>query len=235
VLFVCGPFGNGWPITEFLPRFAGCRLVGLNLSMLEPLAAWNPFDVLFERDSTTAARPDVSFLARQPRVPVVGVVLVHPQSEYKGGLHRVANEAFQRLVARRELAAVTIDTRLDVNGMGLRSPAEVESLIARMDAVLTTRLHGLVLALKNGVPALAIDPIAGGAKVRRQAATVGWPVVFGAADLTDAALDAAFDYCLTDGARAAARACRGRAERLVEDVRDAFVAALRRADGPGEG
>jgi hypothetical protein len=37
VVFVCGPFGNGWPITEFLPRFAGCRFVSLNLSMLEPL------------------------------------------------------------------------------------------------------------------------------------------------------------------------------------------------------
>ena len=49
----------------------------------------------------------------------------------------------------------------------LRTAEEVESLIARMDVVLTTRLHGLVLALKHGVPVVAIDPIAGGAKLRR--------------------------------------------------------------------
>ena len=48
VIFVCGPFGNGWPITEFLPRFDRCRLIGINLSMLESLDIWNPFDLLFE-------------------------------------------------------------------------------------------------------------------------------------------------------------------------------------------
>ena len=42
---------------------------------------------------------------------------------------------------------------------------------------MTTRLHGLVLALKNGVPAVAIDTVAGGAKVARQADALGWPVL----------------------------------------------------------
>ena len=37
VIFVCGPFGNGEPIIEFLSRFSGCRLVGLNLTMLDLL------------------------------------------------------------------------------------------------------------------------------------------------------------------------------------------------------
>jgi hypothetical protein len=231
VVFVCGPFGNGWPLTEFLPRFAGRRVIGLNLSLIEPLEVWNPFDLLLERDSSAAARPDISFLSRQGRVPVVGVVLVHPQGEYKGGMHRAAGEAVQRLVASREMAAVDIDTRLDVNRTGLRSPAEVESLMARMDVVVTTRLHGLVLALKNGVPALAVDPIAGGAKVRRQASTVGWPVLFTADRLSEAGLRSAFDYCLTDDARALARACGVRAARRVEDTRAALIAALARSGG----
>src|SRR5438874_13475502 len=84
VVFVCGPFGNGWPITEFLARFSGSRLIGLNLSMLEPLEVWNPFDLLIARDSSAEAHPDVSFVSRQAPVPVVGIVLVHPQTEYKG-------------------------------------------------------------------------------------------------------------------------------------------------------
>jgi polysaccharide pyruvyl transferase WcaK-like protein len=153
VVFVCGPFGNGAPITELLERFDSCRLVGLNLTMLESLDAWNPFDLLFERDSSATSNPDVSFLSRQVRVPVVGVVLIDTQPEYKErDALKVANSAIHRLVASREMSAVVIDTRLDANSTGLRSASEVESLIARMDVVLTTRLHGTVLSLKNGVP-----------------------------------------------------------------------------------
>lgn len=227
VVFVCGPFGNGYPITEFLPRFSGCRHIGLNLSMLDPLDAWNPFDLLLERDSSAKSRPDISFLSNQAFVPVVGLILVHRQLEYKGrGMHEVANDAIHRLIASRSMAVVTIDTRLDTNSTSLRSSAEVESLIARMDLVLTTRLHGTVLALKNGVPALAVDPIAGGAKILRQAETIGWPAIFTADALTDEALQEAFDYCLTEGARVKARACRERAMKMIQEVRDEFISAL---------
>lgn len=228
VVFVCGPLGNGSPVAELLQRFAGCRLVGLNLSMLEHLDAWNPFDLLLERDSSATSRPDISFLSRRTCVPVVGVVLVHPQSEYKGGMHQGAHDAIHRLIISREMSVVPIDTRLDVNSTGLRTPREVESLIARMDAVLTTRLHGIVLALKNDVPAIAVDPIAGGAKIRRQAETIGWPLAFTADALTDEALQQAFDYCLTEDARAKARECGERAIRMAQDVRDEFIGSLAR-------
>jgi polysaccharide pyruvyl transferase WcaK-like protein len=95
-----------------------------------------------------------------------------------------------------------------------------------MDVVITTRLHGTVLALKNGVPAIAIDPIAGGAKIRRQAETIGWPLIFNADEITDEDLQKAFDYCLTEAARTEARMCAGRAKKMVEDVRDEFIATL---------
>lgn len=228
VVFVCGPFGNGWPITEFLPRFAGSQLVGINLTMLESLEAWNPFDFLLERDSSRFARPDISFLSQQPKVPVVGVVLVHPQKEYGGkARHHEANEAVRRLLGSREVAAVPIDTRLDENSTGLRTPREVESLIACMDLVVTTRLHGTVLALKNGVPVVAIDPIAGGAKIQRQAQTLGWPIVFTSDQLQDDALVDAFEYCLTEEARRAARSCGARGVALLHRVREEFLSTFR--------
>jgi hypothetical protein len=226
LVFVCGPLGNGWPVDELFRRFESRRLIGVNLSMIEPLDTWNPFDVLLERDSSQAARPDVGFLSSAPAVPVVGVVLVHPQREYEHGRHAEAETAIERLLAGRELARVHIDTRLDVNETGLRSPAEVESLIARMDVVVTTRLHGLVLALKNGVPALAIDPIAGGAKIRRQAETLGWPAAFTPEGLDDAALADALDWCLRSEAREEARRCRERAVAAVHETRAAFIAGL---------
>ena len=70
----------------------------------------------------------------------------------------------------------------------MRTAAEVESLIARVDVVVTTRLHGLVLALKNGVPAVAVDPVRGGAKVCRQAQTLGWPYAYAVDEATPALL-----------------------------------------------
>jgi hypothetical protein len=227
VLFVCGPFGNGPPLAEFLDRFRGRRLVGLDLTMLQRLDEWNPFDRLWERDSDRAARPDVCFGAETPKVPVVGLVLIDAQPEYKGGDLRLrADGAIARLVASREMSVVRIDTRLDENATGLRTAAEVESLVARMDAVVTTRLHGTVLAIKNGVPAVVIDAVAGGHKVRRQAEAIGWPVAFGVEDLTDERLRQAFDYCLTDDARAKARECARRAAATVVGVGDEFVAAM---------
>src|SRR6266568_892583 len=167
VVFVCGPFGNGWPIPEFLARFAGCCLVGINLSMIEPLEVWNPFDFLLERDSSARSRPEIAFLSDQGHVPVVGVVEVHPQREYRErSTHQIAN-----------------------------------------------------------------DPIAGGAKIRRQAETIGWPIVFTVDTLTDEALQRAFDYCLTTGARAKARECCEWAMKTAQAVRDECITLLAHAGG----
>ncbi|MFH1679043.1 MAG: polysaccharide pyruvyl transferase family protein [Candidatus Eisenbacteria bacterium] len=228
VVFVCGPFGNGPPVAEFLERFAGCRLIGVSLTMLEPLEVWNPFDLLLERDSSAASRPDISFLSDEEKVPVVGVVRIDTQPEYKErDGRRAADEAIDRLIASRPMAVVPVDTRLDINATGQRSAAEIESLIARMDAVVTTRMHGMILAIKNGVPAVVIDTVAGGAKISRQAKTIGWPVIFTVDSLGDGALSEAFEYCLTDEARAAAAACRRRAIEKVREVRARFVSALK--------
>lgn len=227
VVFVCGPAGNGKPLDAFVERFRGRRLVGLDLTMLAPLEDWDPFDLLWERDSDRASRPDIVFLADPSPVPVVGVVLVHPQKEYRRGMHAEAHAAIDRLLASREVAAVPIDTRLDVNGTGLRTAREVASLVARMDVVVTTRLHGLVLALSAGIPAVVVDPVAGGAKVARQGETLGWPAVLRADHLDDEALGSAFDYCLTEDARREAARCRHDARRRVAEVRDEFISVLR--------
>jgi hypothetical protein len=230
VVFVCGPFGNGPPLTEFLERFAGLPLVGLNLTLLEPLEAWNPFDLLIERDSPARSHPDFAFLAPPPLAPVVGLVLIDTQPEYgERDRSAAANAALSRLAASRDMAVVPIDTRLDTaNHAGLRSAAQIEALIARMDCVLTTRLHGAVLALKNGVPALAIDPVAGGGKIRRQAEAVGWPVVFDSDALDEQALAKALDWCLSAEARRQAAACAARAVQTLRAARDEFLAALAR-------
>jgi hypothetical protein len=230
VMFVCGPFGDGWPFTEFLPRFAGSRLVGLDLSMLQPLQEWNPFDLLLERDSTRCSRPDLALLSERPLVPVVGLVRAHRQSEYgERSAHAAADALLDALLASRELAVVPVDTRLDENATGLRTASEVESVIARMDVVVTTRLHGLVLSLKNGVPAVAVDPIRGGAKLRRQAEVLAWPHIFDVETELDV-LRAALSECLRPETRAAARVSAELARRSLIASRNTLLAELR---GPG--
>ena len=72
-VFVCGPFGNGWPITEFLGAVRR-RQAHRTESVMLRRRAWNPFDILFERDSSRATSPDLSILSEcAVRAPVVGV------------------------------------------------------------------------------------------------------------------------------------------------------------------
>ena len=99
-------------------------------------------------------------------------------------------------------------------------------MIARMDAVVTTRLHGTVLAMKHGVPAVVIDPVAGGHKVARQARTIGWDTVFTADALDDGQLSAALDFCLSPAGRRQAARVRVRAIHAANAVKDAFLEAV---------
>ena len=50
VFVVCGPVAPGMPLEELVERFSGRRLVGINLSVLQPLEIWNPWSTLLPRD-----------------------------------------------------------------------------------------------------------------------------------------------------------------------------------------
>ena len=162
-------------------------------------------------------------------MPVVGLVLIDAQPEYgERDLHEEANAAIRAAARRPATSRSSRSTRASTRTRpACASPAQVESLIARMDAVLTTRLHGLVLALKNGVPALAIDPFAAARRSRIRRDTLGWSVL-AARHCTPAALEAAFDACLSDAARAKARLCAASAAKELTAVRKSFLAELSR-------
>ena len=219
IIFVCGPFGNGWPITEFLGHFNKSKFIGLNLSMLQSLHEWNPFDFLLERDSDLQTNPDITFGAKLHKVPVVGIVRAHKQKEYgEKAKHDIANKAIDELISKHEIATINIDTCLENNHYGLRTPSEIESLIAQADMIITTRLHGLVLSLKNGVPALAIDPIIGGAKITKQAKSINWPCCIKVDEITSKKLTKAFNFCLTKEAISKAYASSRFGKIKVEEI-----------------
>jgi hypothetical protein len=98
------------------------------------------------------------------------------------------------------------------------------------------RLRGLVLGLKHGRPVVACDPIAGGAKVTRQATALGWPLILGAEEVGPAALDTALERCLSGRLDAAVRQAQGRGAE-GQDAARAWLTArlLPPLTGPGIG
>ncbi len=212
LVFVTGPVRDSPLLRELTGTFAGCSRWAVNVSVVEE-AGRALFDEVWERDADGVSRPDLALDGPVTTAPVVAVAFAPTQGEYRDRSRAdgVREEIREWLAARR---LPWFELGMDqYEKPHARRPAQVEALVARADVVVSMRLHGLVLGLKAGRPVVACDPIVGGAKVTRQAAALGWPLVLPAEDVGAAALDAALERCLSgelDTAVAAARA-RGRA------------------------
>ncbi|MFK4145450.1 polysaccharide pyruvyl transferase family protein [Streptomyces sp. NPDC004065] len=236
LVFVCGPL-HGPQIEALHRRYAHCVRIAVGTSVIDPAApAVTGFHRVLARDAA-GAEPSRDLAARAPALPdrpVVGVVLTHGQHEY-GGARR--HEAVAREVTAwlhgKDCARLELETRLDVHDWRLcATPAQLESLLDRVDVVVTDRLHGMVLALRAGTPALAVDPVVGGAKVTAQARACGWPALVPAERVGAAELERWWGWCLSSG-RVAARRLRDEfASGAGEDGADRLAGALR---PPGAG
>jgi hypothetical protein len=211
LVFACGPL-SGPGIEELHQRFAACRRVAVGVSVIDPAdPAAAGFHVILARDSPEG--PPTGDLAATPRpslLPVAGVIHVGEQREYSGrARHGTVARSLDSWLPGCGCALLPLETRLDSRDWRLcRTPGELESILSRVDLVITMRMHGLVLALKHGVPALAVDPVAGGAKVSAQAEAWRWPAVVtpGPTGTVDAgALNRWRDWCLSAPGRQAAR------------------------------
>jgi hypothetical protein len=230
VVFVCGP-ASGQPVAGMFGRFPHARKLALGVSAVDGTAGLG-LDVLLERDSDAAVRPDLSLAAPSAagRPPVVGVVLVHDQPEY-GGRHRLseAHALLGAALSQVDAARVQLDTRLHRDEPQLcRTPAQVESALARCDAVATTRMHGLALALRAGVPAVAVDPVAGGGKVSAQARALGWPGLAQVGETSPDELAGLLRWALSGPARAMAAEAAGQARPALERLRGEFLGLFAR-------
>jgi Polysaccharide pyruvyl transferase len=234
LVFVCGPL-TGAPVEQLVAAFGHARRIAVGVSVLDPTdPAVRGFDHVLPRDAP-AAPPQVDLAARPPvaALPLVGVFLTHGQGEYGGRRrHDAVTAALGAWLAGQRCARLELETRLDPRDWRLpATPAEVLATIARLDAVVTTRLHGLVLALRTGVPAVAVDPVAGGGKVTAQARAWGWPAVVGAEEALAAGceelLDRHLTWALGPAGRAAAAGCGQAASRAGQGALDALVALLR--------
>ncbi|MEV7219010.1 polysaccharide pyruvyl transferase family protein [Streptomyces sp. NPDC093681] len=258
LVFVCGPV-HGAQVEELHRRFAHCVRVAVGVSVVDAGSpAVTGFHRVLARDGAGDG-PGLDLAARAPAlpaVPVVGVVLTHGQHEYGGRRrHEEVAAVLTRWLAGRDCARLELETRLDAHDWRLcGTPAQLEAVLSRLDLVVTDRLHGLVLALRAGVPALAVDPVEGGAKVTAQARACGWPALVPAERLAKASAEVSaegsaegsaggsagssaevsaegtlerwWDWCLADGRAEAARI--GAGFRAAESVPDGVPDA---ADG----
>lgn len=203
LIFCCGPL-SGWQLCDLHRRFEPCIRIAVGVSVVDPSdPAVTGFHRVLPRDAGDTVDPDLATGAPTRRAPVVGVVLAGAQPEYGAADRtRMVADAVTSWLPGADCAPVWLDTRLDAADPRLcRTADEFCSIVERLDAVVTSRLHGMVLALRAGVPALAVDPIDGGGKVGAQASIVDWPAVLRARDLDEDALDDGLRWCLTEQAR----------------------------------
>ncbi|GAA2237582.1 polysaccharide pyruvyl transferase family protein [Streptomyces nogalater] len=208
LLFVCGPV-YGPQVAGLHARFRSCTRLAAGVSVVDPAdPAATGFHTIVARDGTAApARRDLAADAPLgPLPPVVAVVLSSGQGEYGARRrHAQVNDAITGWLRGKDCARVPAETRLAVDDWRLCATAEqFLALVARCDLVVTTRLHGLVLGLRAGTPVIAVDPVAGGAKVTAQARAADWPALVAADALTFPELDHWWAWTLSEGGRTAA-------------------------------
>ncbi|HSA52860.1 MAG TPA: polysaccharide pyruvyl transferase family protein, partial [Yinghuangia sp.] len=189
VVFACGPVhahepapGVAAPLAQLHARFAGCRRIAVGVSVPDPAdPAATGFHTVLPRDAPGAdPTADLSLAAPRPAaVPVVAVILTDGQHEYgPRRRHSEVSRTITRWLGGLDAACLPVDTRLATDDWRLcTTPGQLRAVLGRADAVVTTRLHGLVLGLDAGVPVLAVDPVVGGAKVSAQARVLDWPAL----------------------------------------------------------
>ncbi|MET7452333.1 polysaccharide pyruvyl transferase family protein [Streptomyces sp. NPDC005574] len=230
LVFVCGPL-HGEQIEHLHRRFAHCVRIAVGTSVIAPggpavtgfhrVLAHDASDIEPGRDLATRA-------PAAPPLPVVGVVLTHDRHEpgQRRRPDRVAGEVTAWL-AGKDCARLELDTRLDSRDWRrCATPAQFESVLTRLDLVVTDRLDGLVLALRAGVPVLAVDPVPSGAKLAAQARACDWPALVPAERLDVRELDRWWHWCLTTGPVIARQMAAEFREGVVRDGADRLVETL---------
>lgn len=228
VVFVCGPLTERH-ILPFIQPFSGIKRIALNVSIVETSDLSNEFDVIIPRDTNTETNPDISLATSSVPVPVIGLIYVGKQREYPTQKHEEVEELVSKAVNRLGAATVMIDTRLPHNQYGLSSIDQIESTIRHMDIVITTRLHGAVLSLRNGTPPVVIDSVPEGAKVTRQMEALDWPLRHTIADLSEAQLITSINSALTQASHDLALKVANMAEKKLQKLRDSYILSLKKA------
>lgn len=231
VVFVCGPITFCRDLNDLLSIHRHAIKIAAGVSVLGNHARMNRrFHHIVGRDGIDPSYFDLAVSeivepAGNGRFDVAGVCLRGPQGEYGARRAAMAHQAesmFRHVLSGSALRPLEIDT---VFSPGNDAEA-IRAGFAASDIVLTTRMHGALLALAAGKPVIAIDQVPGGAKVSAVIGRTGWPFVFRAETVSAETVRAAFDELRTGKWRAQLLDAQARIRKLTEDALVASVDAI---------
>ncbi|MFD2419663.1 polysaccharide pyruvyl transferase family protein [Amycolatopsis pigmentata] len=179
LVFACGPV-HGWQVEQLHHEFADCERIAVGVSVLDARdPAVTGFHRVLARDGCGPARADLSLSGDTAATPVAGVIFAPGQAEYGDRRrHDTVHDTLSAWMSEVDCAWLPLDTRLDTTDWRhCSTPDQFASVLSRLDVIVTTRLHGLVLGLRAGVPVLAVDPVSGGGKLTAQAQALRWPAL----------------------------------------------------------
>ncbi|EDY37456.1 conserved hypothetical protein [Cyanobium sp. PCC 7001] len=240
LVFVCGPLVLTKRVRRLLAACGHARKLAAGVSLLE---RQRPFNVLLDgvvaRDGTESATFDLAIARCQPPLerprpasPAqarIGLCLRGPQKDYGPARDRSAavEGLFRQVLADHPGPVLPIDTVLSARN----SAADIEAAFDGVDLVITTRLHGSLLALAAGVPVIAVDQIAGGGKLTEVLSRTGWPHLFPAEACSPDQLAALMRGCLEDCPLEAIAASQARMLLLSRQALQASVALVQEKAG----
>ncbi|WP_409492312.1 polysaccharide pyruvyl transferase family protein [Amycolatopsis sp. cmx-11-12] len=198
VVFVSGA-ARGGQVREVHRRFAHCHRIAVGVSVTDPGDdAVTGFDQVLVRDHQGIATPDLSIDTPTDEVLVAGLIL---EPEPTAARSRVT-----RWLTGIDCGRVPLDPGLvSSDWTRCATPDQFTSILSHLDVVVTTRLDGLVLGLRAGVPVLAVDPVDGGGALTAQADALGWPALVPAEEAARAEnLDSWWRWCSSVQGRAVA-------------------------------
>ncbi|MCJ7716357.1 MAG: polysaccharide pyruvyl transferase family protein [Anaerolineales bacterium] len=222
-IFVCGPwYPDGRIQSTLINKFNHCVKIGVNLTTFEEGLAG--FDHLLSRDNFHERQADIAFAKVVKKIPVIGIILVDRQKKY--GIkqrHLYIRNVITEYLKRGDIAPIWLDTNATLNIMNIWNKNQYESIVSRTDLVVTNRLHGVVLSLKNSVPVIAIDPVVGGGKVTAQVKALEWPILISAEEFSEGKLHQTITYCLRNNLQEALIKSQQQALLSIEETKNKFL------------
>jgi hypothetical protein len=226
-IFVCGPW---LPVFKYVwQRFPHCLKVGIDLSA-KP-GHNHGFDVLIPRDRLDVCNPDLVFATEPVTTPLVGIITIAKQKEYsRRQRHRRSIETIKGFCNTVDYDFIGLSTMCYQNPGALDNARQFENMLRRLDLVITNRLHGLVFSIKNRVPVIAIDSVAGGAKVTAQAKAVDWPLIFNGDTVQVEDIERAAIECLDGSMRDHLEHANNIASKQLLPIKHQFIKSLNPSD-----
>jgi hypothetical protein len=204
LIFVCGPVSaESIEFRAMIGHFSRSKKIAAGVSILPRSSSfyWNPFDIVLARDGCAPSYGDLApafttELGQNPDLPsdkrCIGLCFRGEQAEYgiASSLHEKAHDLAHSLAAKTLIPVQILDTRL-YNDQNRSS--RIVSQFDECKFVISTRLHGVLLSLCRGIPALGIDQISGGGKLTSVLNQIQWPYVCSAEQATASALEPVID------------------------------------------